>query len=1470
MITAKPENNNTIFNFFDSVSNSVGKFINSDDKIQQKNIDKFRDPTNKEYIPLYEKSVEYGETQPPLPMPMPPNTFIPEERKKKYELQVKPIDKPQYNLIDVSMTEEEQKLFNSYSSSNYIILELNNEYYITPKLLDNTDLNNTKLNQNDFNEIYEIFNSILSSSNINLKDSPEIMFKRYEKIINGTTTMTKDLFVMNMAMLLMFNLHESFIQKVFSYLPYKYKSKKIQKGGTRLLNVLKNVYGKTIETSVDGIKNVGTFVKYGFRLDYLKASGGIDIFNSILSTTQNILPLYLTIETLNGYFGSNESIENISMMTLICYSILMKQSYSLMKRVGSEVYYNMQDTNVQNYFNTLCYLNFDGLERLINEFNFRLSKGMADKIKKMLSSYITSKYEASMKMIVKDLNQLASIHHSFQSQKGYLTEDLKQKEFLCGICINNFKYYEYGSQGYIHEELSEEEQTLLSRDITTIISDEEKNAYKDAINKKTNSFPCNQFIDILTSKGEIPTKYKLDSNYGTRSPDSSRYGEQLSCSNCTFEQIKGQYNEGTWPLFLGSQEELLFLNIEQLRNLISNLCPKELQTVSQADYNSKYLSYSKINQINENHEKKNKYGDILINIECPTCSPDVNTRFQGLFTPDDINLLYLHCNACSTSFNGCDKGAPYILTIQDYDELIKISDRDVCKFIQLKKLKERRIEGLVKVSMDKYKEIKKHQIRHKWSKLSQEITKVNEKQCPKCKRYNVLETGCSAIICSCGETYCYVCSQKVYGHGGHDANHFLHNINRGNPLLGGYYAVQCINVNFTTTDPDGNPGIHKGYTQVINGTNIQIEPNPDYATVTKNTWKRYNYYRDDIISLNPTANEETIQQLLFNSGNFWSFMNDIYYNFITDKAYKLGDTENDPDQLVNREIAKFEEEFESISHDPIFDIKDIVDLIELKDIEEVINEREQERQREVERNQVNPDAEPVLVIDEDLEGVEEEKAGEREPQIPPQAVVPVVVQERQAEFPEVPEELFEDEDRVELVEYEDDDVILHQLLVDIYQNRDEEEIIHDYRYIQGIRIRAEDRIQRVQEPEELQRLNKRHDQIEQQLEQERIDREQWDEYFQQIDREYLQPPAPPPHEIVVREEERIVLPQQPRLDDLDGLTNYRRRLARKRKEELILKGKELIEVNKRIKRKWDTGPGSEAGDPEHIILPNKDTMNRIRNDYMKQPNLQQSSEPRFYANGIPIQNVEQLKEVKIESIEDKGFNKQMNDANYDRMINSTDENINRLSQMPITLEIQREIQVLNIMKNTFVNQKLQNIPYNYVDETILNIFRHGKDILDNIHFLKTHNISHLLICRIEYLETVIYKKFYGDQTSQELFDITKSGIKYRKKCDGTTSIIPIDKLDDMIKYINMVLFDDKYRMPVNVILNDRNFYQHMYLYGQNALSKQNVSTTSGGKKTKRNNTKKKNNKKTKRNKSKNKRKLTKRKLILKNKRTKRK
>ena len=1474
MITANPEkNNNTIFNFFDSVSN----FINPDDEIQQKNIDnKFREVTNKKDIPLYEQVVKYDKTDLQLPLPMPPKPFIQgKEKDIKYELQVKP-EISQYALLGSDVTQEEQNILNAYS--NCILLQLNDEYYITPKLLDYFDLNSSKLNKNEFKEIYGLFSSILTNSNINIQATPDSMFERYEKLINSTNTITKELFIMNVAMLLMFNLNEPFIQKIFNHLPYKYKTNKIQKGGTTLLNTLKNVLGKTLESSVEGIKNVGTFAKYGFRLDYLKASGGIDIFNSILSTTQIVLPLYLTVRTLNGFFGTDESSENVSIMALMCYSLLMKQAYSMMKRVGTEVYYNIHDINTQNYLNTLCYLNFDGVERFINEYNFKLSKEMAERIKKLLSSYLTSKYESSMKMTVKDLNQLNSIHYSFQNQKGYLTDELKQKEFLCAICINNFKYYEYGNQGYIHEELSDEEKGILSQDLTTTL-EENKETYKEALKKKINSFPCNQFIDILSSKGNIPTKYNLDSNYGTRATDNSgRYGDQLTCSNCAFEQIKGQYVEGTWPLFLSSQEEQIFLNVEQLRELISNLSPKELQTISQTDYDSNILSYSKINQINENQEKKIKYGpDIeLINVECPVCSPDVKTRFQGLYTKDDVNMLYLHCNACNSSFNGCDRGSPYVLTIRDYDELINESNRDICRFIQLKKLKEKRIEGHVRVSLDKYREIKKHQIKSRWSNLSQEITKINEKKCPRCKRYNILETGCSAIICSCGETYCYVCSQKIGGQGGHDTNHFLTNINGGNPILGGYYSVQCVNVNFTIIDPDNNPGIHTGYTQVINGTGMQIRPNPEYATVTKNTWRRYNYYRDKLQRLHPQANDATLQGLLYNNGDFWPSMNNIYYNFMTDKAYELGDTENDPDQLVNGEISKFEEEFETTHHDPIFDIKDIIDLIDLKDIEVVINEREEERNRESERRQVNPDAEPVLVVvEEDDGGVEEEKAGEPEHRMP----LPIegAIEERRAEFPEFPIELLEDENRDDLIEYERADVPLQQLLIDIYQNRDEEEIIDDYRYVQEIRNRVEDRMQGVQNPEEMQLLNQRQQQIQQQLEEQARQRDIWHRYFQPIDAQQM-PPIPPSREMIG--EDHFTLPERPTSDDLDGLNNYRRRIAKKRREELVKKGAELVEVNASIKSKWDAGAGAGAGKQYHMNLPNKTTMDRIRNDYIQKPGGEQQLEPRFYANGVPIQRVEQIKEVKVESIEDRGFNKQFNDSNYDRIINDASARINELTRsIPLTIETQQEIEVLTVLRLTFEKHKQLNIPYNYVDNAILKIFEHGKDILKNINLFKTHNISHIVICRIEYLGTVIYKKFYGNETSQELFDITKSGIKYRKRCDGTSVIIPIDKLDDMIKTINLVSFNDEYRMPTNVILNDHTYYEYIYRYGENKLNIQNRVSTAGGKKvlkhkkTKRSKLNKyKINKKTKRGgKIINKRKKTKKgKIVLKNRKTKRK
>lgn len=1424
--------------------------------------------------------------------------------------------KPDYILETVDEKLLNDELINLYS--NHISLEKGNEVYTTPLLVNNLDLNSIKLNKNDFNKIYNVFNSILENSNINMKEDSSKLFLRYNNLIDNTKTdVTKELFIINLSIFICFNLHEPFFQKQFiRMLPKDI----IQKGGTRLLNILKNTLGKTMQSTYERLKSVGSFVRYGLTPNYLLASGGIDIFNSIISTTQNVLPLYLTVETLNGFFGSDESSENVGVMTLLCYSILMKESYKIMKIIGSEAYYNIHNSNIKNYLTVFSYLNIDGLEQLLEKYNLKMSSTIADQIKKKLSMYMSKKYSDSMTLIKsQDLNLLTKEHNQFQQSNGFLIDHFKvgsvkeiinnnlpeeynlervrtfinveseppqftdqginainlltagqrnniktllqnsfrgnnnvtrlilrsfmpnatvfspppepiivrqtvETEMKCGSCLNNFKYYNYSNDnGYIHEVLTDIEKDLLSRDISTINKDDisEKTLYTEALKKRINSFPCRQLIEILNKKEIVLNKYKLDINYDNDIEDGTgKYGDQLICSNCAYQQIKGQYAEGTWPLYLGSQSEQLNLELNDIQKLITDLSPKELEIISLSDYNSNRISYSKINQINDNNIKKQKYGDDLLNIQCSICSDTEIDRFQGVYLKNDINLLYLHCNVCSNSFNGCDGGAPYILKLKDYEDLVINDKGDICKFIKKLKLRERRIEGLVRVSMDKYKEIKKQQIRKEYSDLSQQITKLNEKKCPRCERFNMLESGCSAIVCECGETYCYVCSQKVEGRGGHDTNHFLSNLNDGTAILGGYYAVQCINVNFSIVDPEDNRGPNYGYRQPIRGNMTNIGPNDAFKDLTLNTWKRYNYLREKAKRLNPNLNEEQLQNILFNEGNFWSSMNNIYYNFITGNAYELGDMVNDPDAIVNQKIAQFEEEFRHSSPpDPIFDVKDIIDLIEPNDILEIIEEREQ-NQRE--------------------EGVEETKEGESErmEEVGDDAYLQDVMRNIQMQ-----EQLdLEERERLELEavaeeENEIEDVILQQAIINVLQRDDEEDMFYDFLEEEERRQRAQDVIER-----EVQMLPPPPPQPQPEPPRELINRypglppEMQNQPYEMAPQLLpLQPPLPPPYRVVPIQD-RPLVPRFNREQRFDLHNQYldRAEYMRRNQDELLIKGQQLGELNKERNRRieenyrlrYGEGAGAGAG-AEFRILPDREFMDQVRREFIPPKRSEQQEPKRFYANGRPVQNLDELKAIKdaagagagMVQIKDNDNPdiKAINDSKYERIINGAIAKIQELSSGRIQkppIEIQNEISVLNVIKNTLETNKKNNVPFNLDDAMILKIYKHGIEVINYITFLKSKQMNYLVICKIQFLGNN-YKKFFTNSNPPgELFEIYSDGTMNRHWCsgEGNIAILDINNIENMIKRINEVLFDETYRMPINTIMYDPNYNELMYKY----------------------------------------------------------
>jgi hypothetical protein len=516
------------------------------------------------------------------------------------------------------------------------------------------------------------------------------------------------------------------------------------------------------------------------------------------------------------------------------------------------------------------------------------------------------------------------------------TEKKEFKTFACPICDEKFSFFK--DDGYIHQITNE-----TNKDNTEL-----------EFQSKINIFPCKQLILSLTPEKKALPEY----TFGSESDD------KLMCSLCFLSGLNS-LDPGTWPLYFGQKQDNTTISFELVKQLIIELSPIELETISKVSYNENRLSYCKFSQTNESETKietevkklieKNPTKEYpvarneILNsklriLGCPNCNISQLGRFYGVYSNSDKSLLYLHCNSCGINFNGCDFNAPYILNKKQFVDLLKKDD--VCEFITQEKLKQQRVNGKVRVSLNKFKQLNEIEIRNKWSKKAQEMTSLNIKKCPRCERMNDLLAGCSAITCSeCGQNYCYVCSAAIGGNRGHDSNHFLVNLTRPDNLdgcpLGGWFAIQCVNVNFTIIDPDNNRGINYGYKQTINGTLTDIKPSDSshYKLLTRCTWKKYEYLFNKTKKLlaatrQPNSDVDVDGQLCSDAG-IWPNLNSIYYNTELDEAYEPGDIKYDPDILVKDEIQNFNNDCNLGLYEPIVAASSIENK---EDIEDYVDE----------------------------------------------------------------------------------------------------------------------------------------------------------------------------------------------------------------------------------------------------------------------------------------------------------------------------------------------------------------------------------------------------------------------------------------------------------------------------------------------------------------------------------------------------
>jgi hypothetical protein len=487
------------------------------------------------------------------------------------------------------------------------------------------------------------------------------------------------------------------------------------------------------------------------------------------------------------------------------------------------------------------------------------------------------------------------------------------KSVTCPICDKKFRFFP--QDGYIHQiigddEVDEEIEELRKQNNDLEITEQLRITVEEQISfyTKLNIFPCRQLIKVFTPEQKTNPEFIFNSNFGE-----DNNGTKLMCSVCCLNSLN-QLDDSVQQLYVGAQADKILFIPQDIFSLIVDLTPKELEKTYSRKYNEHRLAKTKFGQYKQNNDilteqisklretnnvseeqlRELAYQQLKI-IQCPNCAREDFGRFYKTFNKKDIEIMFLHCNRCGLSFNGCDFNKPYLISNVQFKRFL--NSTDVCEFYNSEKLAARRQNGKALVRMEVFKNFKRAEISSRWQQKFQQINELSTKKCPHCNTPTANINGCSAMHCTnCNQNFCYVCSKAVAGHGGHDASHFLTDI--ATPF-GGWYGIQCVNVNFTIIDPDGNRGNNYGYRQ--NGQDVR--PNPDFKMLTRITWKKFNYLKDKYRGLG--FNEEQQLQQLDQGNETWSRMDSVYYNPDFDVCYEQGDLNYDPDVLARDEINKY-------------------------------------------------------------------------------------------------------------------------------------------------------------------------------------------------------------------------------------------------------------------------------------------------------------------------------------------------------------------------------------------------------------------------------------------------------------------------------------------------------------------------------------------------------------------------------------
>ena len=837
-----------------------------------------------------------------------PNTMLPNFFKKYTGTE-------KNNSVESTDYELQNIINNTFPNTLLLIneQEIDNRLYEIPILINDFDLQFLKIDKEIFDKNKEKIkerNKKIKERNENFIDSFtdivwDQLYAEYIFIINNPNDY---ILIINLFLLLQANSEKSYFQRQDFHVKPKKKILKQTGGGI-----------------FDNIKRL-------FNYDYQLASG----YSQYIEGGFNTISIFTSIEAINYFLNTQMTNTTILAMTILIETIGVRNCLSSLKPIANvaqtvtESNLPLQVARRMNNIISFVSINSETLDEYFKKSKQQLLTNVSETIRGRVATYNSSKYSDPMTKIVPiSYDIIKGEIINFQTKFfGTLTE--VNENLTCLVCDQKFSYFD--DDKYIRQELDpldiESEIAELKRlDPNLIIDETLKKKIKQQLEYycKLNIFPCKQLIESSSIK-----KYNTN--------DISKY----ICSNCCLEQLN-HTDEVAWPFYLGASTDNIRIGVDKIQELIQYLSPTELNTIFNKKYLDHRLSCIKFNQIKMNITAKggdpnpinfdddvdnnriiNIPNDNLLQVECPMCEQKGTVgRFFRVFKKNNAELLYLHCNRCGTSFNGCDKQSPYIIDQTQFD-LFQEND-DICTFIEKIKLSKRRQNGRARISMEKYKEIKRKEFLDNTVKQIQDDNKPYEKHCPNCNILIDNEVGCSAMTCAaCRHKFCYVCCKSVdqNSHGGHDTNHFL--VNMEQPL-GGWFGIQCVNVHFS---------IPQGYIQNINGN--PFVPNiikDEFKELTNITKHKYEYLRDKYDKLG--YDDQLVKQLIIGQSDTWRQMDSVYYSKQNGGVcYEQGDLHYDPDVLVKKELKLFLQRCDRGDVEPIVPCN----MVNEGDILEIIDE----------------------------------------------------------------------------------------------------------------------------------------------------------------------------------------------------------------------------------------------------------------------------------------------------------------------------------------------------------------------------------------------------------------------------------------------------------------------------------------------------------------------------------------------------